>query len=98
MGWFTPNYSTSSSRHHHHSSSSSYYKRRPRDGYIQRLIQQIRRIIRDLIHYAKRHPMKVFMMFVMPLITGGALTGVLKSLGIRLPPGIFGGRGGGSSK
>jgi hypothetical protein len=40
--------------------------------------------------------MKVFMMFIMPLITGGALTGILKTLGMRLPPGAFGGRRGGN--
>ncbi len=42
--------------------------------------------------------MKVFMLVIMPLITGGALTGLLAKFGMRLPPGLqklFGGRGGG---
>lgn len=46
----------------------------------------------------KRHPMKVFVLVIMPLITGGALTGLLSKFGIRLPGGLdrmFG--GGGSS-
>jgi hypothetical protein len=36
----------------------------------------------------KKHPMKVFMLVIMPLITGGALTGLLKQFGIRLPSGV----------
>ena len=36
----------------------------------------------------KRHPMKVFMLVVMPLITGGALSGLLAKFGIRLPGGL----------
>jgi hypothetical protein len=42
--------------------------------------------------------MKVFMLVIMPLITGGALTGLLARFGIRLPGGLekmFGGHGGG---
>ncbi|KAI9814092.1 MAG: hypothetical protein M1832_005980 [Thelocarpon impressellum] len=79
----------SSSRHRH--SSTSSYGRRPRDGYIARVVHKLRRFLRDLLHYARRHPMKVLMMVVMPLITGGALTGILRTLGIRLPAGLMGG-------
>ena len=42
--------------------------------------------------------MKVFMLVIMPLITGGALTGLLARFGIRLPGGLekmFGGAAGG---
>jgi len=47
----------------------------------------------------KKNPMKVFMLVIMPLITGGALTGLLAKFGMRLPPGLqklfgAGGRGG----
>lgn len=48
----------------------------------------------------KRNPMKVFMLVIMPLITGGALTGLLRQFGIRLPLGvekIFSSLGGGTS-
>lgn len=52
----------------------------------------------------KKNPLKVFMLVIMPLITGGALTGLLHKFGIRLPAGmekLFGGgsqvNGGGSS-
>jgi hypothetical protein len=78
--------------------SSSYYKRSPRSGYLKRAYAQLRRLLRDLIYYLKRHPMKVFMLVIMPLITGGALTGLLARFGIRLPGGLekmFGAAGGG---
>lgn len=45
----------------------------------------------------KKNPLKVFMLVIMPLLTGGALTKLLSRFGIRLPPGLdkmFGGRGG----
>ena len=53
-------------------------------------------MVRRLLAYARRHPVKIFMMVIMPLLTGGALTGVLKQFGIRLPggagmKGMFGG-------
>ncbi|KAI1470156.1 uncharacterized protein F4812DRAFT_421674 [Daldinia caldariorum] len=69
-------------------SNSSYYKRQPRSSFIQRTLKKLRRLLRDLIYYAKRHPIKVFMLVVMPLITGGALTALLARFGLRLPPTI----------
>ncbi|KAG9238572.1 hypothetical protein BJ875DRAFT_450661 [Amylocarpus encephaloides] len=65
--------------------SSSYYKRSPRDGFMKKAYRKLRRLLRDLIYYMKRNPMKVFMLVIMPLITGGALTGLLHKFGIRLP-------------
>jgi len=56
--------------------------------------------LRDLIRYAKENPMKMFTLVVLPLITGGALTKLLSTVGIRLPAGLAAlaggmGRGGG---
>lgn len=79
-------------------SSSSYYRRRPRDGYIRRVVSQLKRILRDLYGYARRHPVKVFMLVIMPLITGGALHNVLRNFGIRLPSAMFGGMGSGRGR
>ena len=42
-------------------------------------------MLRNIISYARRHPVKVFMLVIMPLITGGALQQILKQFGIRLP-------------
>ncbi|KAK0100270.1 hypothetical protein ONS95_008230 [Cadophora gregata] len=71
-----------------HRSSSSFYKRSPRHGYLSRMYHKLRRLLRDLVYYMKKHPMKVFILVIMPLITGGALTGLLAKFGIRLPAGI----------
>ena len=49
--------------------------------------------MRDAYGYARRHPMKVFMLVIMPLITGGALSNILKQFGIRIPVGMFGALG-----
>ena len=42
--------------------------------------------------------MKVFMLVIMPLITGGALHNVIRSFGIRLPSAMFGGMGNGRGR
>lgn len=68
---------------------------------MNRIYHKLRRLFRDLVYYAKKHPMKVFILVIMPLITGGALTGLLAKFGIRLPAGlekmfgVGGGHGGG---
>ncbi|KAI0596485.1 hypothetical protein F4775DRAFT_313884 [Biscogniauxia sp. FL1348] len=70
------------------SNSSSFYRRSPRSSFLQRTYKKLKRLLRDLVYYAKRHPLKVFMLVVMPLITGGALTALLARFGLRLPPGV----------
>ncbi|TFB06376.1 hypothetical protein CCMA1212_001682 [Trichoderma ghanense] len=69
-------------------SRPSYYKRSPREGFVQRCIKQLKRLLRDLQHYAKRHPWKVFFLVILPLVTGGALTALLARFGLRIPPAI----------
>ncbi|KAL2270251.1 hypothetical protein VTJ83DRAFT_2435 [Remersonia thermophila] len=69
-----------------HRSSSSYYKRSPRPKFLSRLLKKLRRLIRDLQHHMKRHPLRVFALVLMPLLTGGALTALLAKFGLRLPP------------
>lgn len=68
--------------------SNSYYRRQPRSSFLQRTLKKLKRLLRDLVYYAKRHPWKVFMLVIMPLITGGALTALLARFGLRLPPTI----------
>ncbi|KAI1819063.1 hypothetical protein F4861DRAFT_189252 [Xylaria intraflava] len=65
--------------------SSSYYKRSPRANFMTRAYKKLKRMLRDLLYWAKRHPMKVFMFIIVPLITGGALTALLARFGLRLP-------------
>ena len=72
------------------SGSSSYYKRRPRDGFIQRLIYRLKHLLRELWYYARRNPVKLFFLVIMPLISGGVLAGIAKQFGIRLPGFLMG--------
>lgn len=69
-------------------SGPSYYKRSPRPSFLQRSLRHLRRLLRDLVYYAKRHPLKVFALVIMPLVTGGFLTALLARFGLRLPPGL----------
>lgn len=62
------------------------------------MVSQLRRILRDLYGYARRHPVKVFMLVIMPLITGGALHKVLGSFGVRLPSAMFAGMSNGRGR
>lgn len=55
---------------------------------MNRAWRKLKRLLRDLVHYAKRHPWKVFMLVIMPLITTGALAGLLARFGLRLPRSI----------
>ncbi|KAI1757183.1 hypothetical protein F4782DRAFT_525945 [Xylaria castorea] len=68
--------------------SPSYYKRSPRANFMTRTYKKLKRLLRDLVYWAKRHPVKVFMLVIMPLVTGGALTALLARFGLRLPAGI----------
>ncbi|QSZ30317.1 hypothetical protein DSL72_004839 [Monilinia vaccinii-corymbosi] len=81
------------------SHSTSHYKRSPRPNYLKSIYHKLRQLLRDLIYYMKRHPIKVFMLVIVPLITGGALAALLKKFGVRLPGAldkmIGGGTGGG---
>lgn len=46
------------------------------------------------MHYARRHPFKIFFMVIMPLISGGVLHKVAKQFGVNLPGGKDMGHGG----
>lgn len=95
-----PEYSRSASSFNLFGSSSGrsrgYQSRaaRPRSG----LIAKIRRFLKDIYYYMRRHPLKVFMLVIMPLITGGALTKMLAVAGVRLPRGMEGMMGGGQRR
>lgn len=67
------------------SSSSSYYKRSPRKNFISRALKKLKHLLRDLIRHAKRHPFRVFMLAIVPLVACGALTALLARFGLKLP-------------
>jgi hypothetical protein len=98
MGWF----SLSRSSHHRpsisrasssFSRSASYYKRRPRDGYIERLVHKFKHLLRELWYYARRNPVKIFFLVIMPLVSGGALAAFARQFGVKLPA-MLSGKGG----
>jgi hypothetical protein len=48
-------------------------------------------MIKELWVYARRHPVKAFFAVVVPLLSaGGAISGLLKQFGIRMPMGLDG--------
>lgn len=63
------------------SSSRGHGRARPRSGFLNR----IRRFLREIYSYLRRNPVKVFLLVLMPLITGGALSRLLAQFGVRLP-------------
>ncbi|KYK58222.1 hypothetical protein DCS_05235 [Drechmeria coniospora] len=67
---------------------SSYYKRSPRQGFMQRAYKRLKHLLRDLVRHARRNPLKVFFLVIMPLLTGGALTALLARFGLRMPPAL----------
>ncbi len=71
-----------------HTGKPSYYKRSPRPTFVTRAYKKLKRLLRDLVYYAKHHPVKVFMLVIMPLLTGGALTALLARFGLRMPAGL----------
>jgi hypothetical protein len=97
----SPSRSTASSSFNLFGTSSSgrsrgYQSRgaRPRSGFIAK----IRRFLKDIYYYMRRHPLKVFMLVIMPLLTGGALTKMLAMAGVRLPRGMENLMGGGQRR
>lgn len=83
--------SSVSHAHSSYSRSSSYYKRRPRDGYLARLLHKLRHFVRELVHYAKRHPFKAALAVLGPLlVSGGILHQVSRNFGFKLPHALKG--------
>ncbi|KAI6250534.1 hypothetical protein HI914_01887 [Erysiphe necator] len=68
--------------------SSSYYRRSPRSKYLARTFKKLRRLLRDLIYYMKRHPYQVLVLVILPLLFSGTLAKLLAKFGIRLPVGL----------
>ncbi|GES64549.1 hypothetical protein ATEIFO6365_0009003800 [Aspergillus terreus] len=78
------------------SSSSSSRRARPRSGFIHRIVRYIKRLLRDIYSYARRHPFKVLLLVVVPLLTSGVLQRLFAMIGIHLPKSL--GLGGGSHR
>lgn len=59
------------------------------------MVRYIKRLLRDISNYARRHPFKVLLMVIVPLLTSGVLQKLFAMIGIRLPRNILGSLGGG---
>lgn len=70
--------------------SSSSRRARPRAGFVQRIIYHIKKLFRDIYRHARRHPVKVFLLVIVPLLTSGALPKLLAMIGLHLPKGLGG--------
>lgn len=60
------------------------------------MLRDIKRLFRDIYRWARRNPMKVFMMVIVPLLTSGVLPKLLAMIGIRLPHAVTSALGGAS--
>jgi hypothetical protein len=58
------------------------------------MVHFIKRLLRDIYDYARRHPIKVLLLVIVPLLTSGVLQKLFAMIGIRLPKNIFGGHSG----
>ncbi|KAJ5224127.1 hypothetical protein N7468_008669 [Penicillium chermesinum] len=74
--------------------SSSSRRARPRDGFMQRMVRSIKKLFRDIYRYARKNPIKVFLLVIIPLLTSGILPKLLAMIGVRLPHGIHTALGG----
>lgn len=82
----TSNFFGSSSSSRGFGGGSSAYKRSPRQGYINYLFHKLQRMLRELWYYARKHPLKAFFAVVVPLLSaGGAIHGLMKQFGVRVP-------------
>ncbi|PKY04020.1 hypothetical protein P168DRAFT_150435 [Aspergillus campestris IBT 28561] len=95
MGWFDGKSSSSGYYVRRRSPSrrstySTHHARRPRSGFVHRVVRYIKRLLRDIYDYARRHPFKVLIMVVIPLLTSGVLQKLLGMIGIRIPKSLGG--------
>ncbi|KAF7597428.1 hypothetical protein BBP40_003675 [Aspergillus hancockii] len=58
------------------------------------MVHSIKRLLRDIYYYARRHPVKVLLLVIVPLLASGVLQKLFAMIGIRLPKNIFGGHSG----
>lgn len=49
------------------------------------MYRKLKHLLHNLTRHARRHPFKVFMLVLVPLVACGALTALLARFGLRLP-------------
>ncbi|KAF2141819.1 uncharacterized protein K452DRAFT_34129 [Aplosporella prunicola CBS 121167] len=93
--WHYPSHSRPSSGHSTpRSYHSSYYKRSPRPSYIQQLLRKLKQLLRELYEYARRHPLKLAMSVIVPLLSTGVFAEAAHRFGLSLPAVVMSALGG----
>lgn len=64
---------------------------------MQRIVRTIKKLFRDIYRFARKNPIKVFLLVIVPLLTSGVLPKLLAMIGLRLPHGVASALGGGSA-
>lgn len=59
------------------------------------MVRSIKKLLRDIYRWARKHPIKVFLLVIVPLLTSGVLPKLLAMVGLRLPHGVASALGGG---
>ena len=71
------------------SSSSSSRRAKPRAGFVHRVVRYIRKLLRDIYRYMRHHPIKTFLVVVVPMVMSGVLQKLLAMIGVPLPKGAW---------
>lgn len=70
-------------------SSSSSRRAKPRAGFVHRVVRYIRKLLRDIYRYMRHHPIKTFLVVVVPMVMSGVLQKLLAMIGVPLPKGAW---------
>lgn len=67
------------------STSSSSRRAKPRAGFVQRVVRYVKKLLHDIHRYARHHPIKTFLVVIVPLFVSGVLQKLLGMIGVPLP-------------
>lgn len=72
------------------STSSSRRSVKPRSGFVHRVLRSIKKLLHNIHRYARRHPIKTFVVVIVPLVLSGVLQKLLGLVGLHLPRSTLG--------
>lgn len=53
------------------------------------MVRYIRKLLRDIYRYMRHHPIKTFLVVVVPMVMSGVLQKLLAMIGVPLPKGAW---------
>lgn len=59
-------------------------------GFVQRVIRSIKKLLRNIHRFARRYPIKTFLVVIVPLVLSGVLQKLLALVGVHLPRSTLG--------